>query len=269
MKRILLSIIFLSFVLASYGQFTCSPNQNFKDSTAGVYPVPYDSILAKKGGISTCAIIGQSYQFVFTVVIGDSLTFSGLKFPLDSVVISKVIGLPAGLTYGCNPGNCVFKRKTMGCAAIYGTPTSAVTPGKYSLKIQGTAYLGGSPLGFPIEFPGPIAPGTYDLYVLANAQSVCVVSSNEERKLEEEMSFRVFPNPSSTKVNVDIQSSVDGKFKLKVRDLLGREHYSTDMRIIQGYNRAEVNTTNLSNGLYIISFENGTGQLHSRVVVQH
>ncbi len=272
MKRLLLFFSFCVLSIGAQGQFTCAPNPAFKDSSAGVYPIPFHATLSPKGGINTCAVKGKYYQFDFTVVVGDSLTFSGFKFPLDSVVVNKVTGLPAGLQYGCSPPNCVFKKKTIGCASIYGTPTAAVVPGKFALVIQGAVYLNGSPLGLPISFPNEaLAPGNYDLHVLASDTEKCPVTipSNSTEKLSEQVAMNLHPNPASGYTSVEVTSAVSGSFNMRVSDLLGRTHQTSKVSVIQGANRFEVNVSNLPNGLFVVTLENEYGKVNSRLVVQN
>lgn len=268
MKRLVLIVFSLFTIAGLYAQVTCSPNLIYKDSTAGVYPSPYDPVLTPKGGIRTCAIKGQYYQFDFTVVVGDSLTFNPFKFPLDSVVVTKITGLPAGMQWGCQPPNCVFKKKTMGCASLYGIPAPSAVPGKFSLKISGFAYINNSPLGLAIDFPGAISPGVYDLHLLADSATPCAVSSNTEQ-LSEKVSLSVQPNPAAAKVVVNVNSAIGGNFNLKVSDLLGRPIYKTNVSLNRGASQYEIDTAKFPNGLFIVSIENELGKISSRLAIQH
>ena len=47
----------------------CIPNPLYKDSSSGVYPLPYDATLNPKGGIDKPACIGKPYEYVLTLKI--------------------------------------------------------------------------------------------------------------------------------------------------------------------------------------------------------
>ncbi|MFQ5448097.1 MAG: hypothetical protein ACE5FF_14330, partial [Saprospiraceae bacterium] len=108
MKRLSLTFLALSFFALASAQ-DCQPDEIYADSSNGVYPLPYDSIISPNGGINECAVIGQPYEFTFTVVVGDTFTFGAFSFPLDSISVTSVQGLPEGLNYACNPAtSCSF-----------------------------------------------------------------------------------------------------------------------------------------------------------------
>ena len=134
---------FFSFNLKAQAP-ACTPNQLYKDSSAGVYPLPHDAATNPKGGITTPACIGKPFSFVFTIK-ADSITYSGFRIGLDSITLTTtgaVAGLPAGLTYACNPPTCVFLPKVLGCAVLTGTVKDTATVKGYSLVITGKAYVG-------------------------------------------------------------------------------------------------------------------------------
>ena len=72
----------------------------------------------------------------------NEIEIGGNPLALDRVELETsgaVLGLPTGLTYGCNPPSCVFPKDTEGCVNLYGTPTGDV--GDYPLEIVATAYI--------------------------------------------------------------------------------------------------------------------------------
>lgn len=263
MKKVLLTLLAI-LPLALLNAQTCEPDQAYADST-GVYPLP-------SAGISECAVVGEPYEFRFTVAVGDSISVpllgSTVTLPIDSVVVNSVAGLPAGINYVCDPGSCSFPANSLGCATLTGTPLSSVAPGDYPLTITGTAYFPVFPSTFEITFPGDFFPGEYILRVLANSSEDCgLVSSNEE--LKEKVSLSVSPNPTAGPFNLNINAGLSGNFHLRVVDFLGKSVHQSTVNLVNGENRIAFDGSAFSNGLYILVLENELGKVSQKVLIQH
>ncbi len=92
------------------------------------------------------------YEQLLTMVVPTDT----LGCTVDSVFLSGLTGLPAGLTYGCSPVSCTFLGGTSGCGLVYGTP---VDTGSYPLTAVIVYYLTGGPIclaltGVPQNFDG-------------------------------------------------------------------------------------------------------------------
>ncbi len=247
---------------------TCTPDQIYADSSAGVYPKPYDAATNTGVGITECAVIGEYFQINLTVVIHDTLVIGALSFPLDSITINQVDSLPVGLSYGCVPANCHFLKNTLSCAYIYGTPTAANTPGAYNMKIKGSAYINGSSLPLPLEFPNAlIAPGKYTIYLNALATDPCAVTST--KSLAGKVSIRTVPNPTAGMAQIKINSQISGQFQLQVVDLLGFRIERRQVSIAPGENVVDFDASQLANGLYLVQIQNETGLVTQKLAVQH
>lgn len=268
LKFVLPVLILLSSVVFSFGQM-CEPDQTYADTTSGVYPPPYDPELSPYGGIRECAIIGQPFSFDFTIVVGDTITFGAFSFPLDSIRINEVQGLPVGLNYICNPPTCSFGKNSLNCANLFGSPTSANAPGEYQLTIVGAAFVNGSPLPFLISFPDDnLAPGTYAINLLADDITPCPVSVVSE-SFKGVMNMAVVPNPASQTATLEISSMFSGNFKLSVIDLLGQTNYQEDVEVLVGNQKLTINCENFTPGMHIVMLSNQQGFLTQKLVVQH
>lgn len=246
----------------------CTPNMLYADSTAGVYPKPYDSATNTGVGITECAVIGKDFQFNLTVVINDSLTIGTSSYPLDSIVISQVTGLPTGLTYKCDPTNCHFLKNTLKCASIYGIPTAANAPGAYDMVIKGSAYINGSSFPLPLEFPNPlIAPGKYTIHLNANVNDLCAATAT--KNLEGQVSITTLPNPTAGITQIKINSQLTGQFQFRVVDLLGKRIEQRQVSIFSGENSLEFDASRLSNGLYLLQLQSENGFVTQKLAVQH
>ncbi len=267
MTRLLLALCLCTCATILDAQ-TCMPNMQYADSTAGVYPKPYDAATNTGVGITECAVIGQNFQFNLTVVINDSLTIGTASYPLDSIVINQVTGLPIGLTYNCDPSNCHFLKNTLSCASIYGTPTAANAPGPYDMVIKGVAFINGSSFPLPLEFPNPlIAPGKYTIHLNANASDPCAVTGTTD--LEGLVSITTLPNPTAGITQIKINSQLTGQFQMLVVDLLGKRIEQRQVGIFAGENTVNFDASYLSNGLYLILLQNEKGTVTQKLAVQH
>ena len=247
---------------------TCTPDMQYADSTAGVYPKPYDVATNTGVGITECAVIGQNFEFNLTVVIHDSLKIGSTSYPLDSIVISQVTGLPVGLTYNCDPANCHFVKNTLSCASIYGTPTSANAPGPYDMIIKGSAYINGSSFPLPLEFPNAlIAPGKYTIYLNANANDPCAATATND--LKGQVSITTRPNPTSGVTQIKINSQITGQFQMHVVDLLGKCIEQRQVSIFGGDNTFDFDASSFANGLYLVQLQNENGFVSQKLAVQH
>jgi hypothetical protein len=246
----------------------CNPDMSYADSTAGVYPEPYEPAINPNGGITECAVIGQPFEFTLTIVVNDTLTYSGLSFPLDSVTVNTVTGLPAGINYICEPPNCHFTSNTIGCAKLFGIATGANAPGGYDLTIGGAAFVNGSVFPLPIVFPDAnLAPGKYTIQINANASDPCGVNSTND--LSKHLSIQTVPNPAAGIAQIKINSQITGQFQFQLIDLLGNRITQRQINMIAGENNIEFDASLLPNGLYLAQLRNEIGQVAQKIVVQH
>ncbi len=270
MKKVLLTFVAcLPFVFLNAQN--CMPDTSFMDST-GVFPPPFDADIAPNGGINDCAIIGEEFNFPFTIGVGDSITvpFGGasVTFALDNIVVNDVSGLPEGIAYLCEPNDCIYENSTVGCVALKGIPTATNAAGAYDLEINVTINFIGFPFTLPFTFPNPdIAPGKYTIHLLNDASEPCdVVATNEQ--LTDHVQLTLQPNPSAGPVNIKINSDVTGEFNFHVVDLLGQSVHREAVRINQGLNSLSYDGSHLSNGLYFIVLENKLGRIAQKMTIQ-
>ena len=128
MKKHILTLSFIFVTIFTYGQ--CQPNSLYQDSTYNIWPdtminlpqatqgAVYSAVLDIKtpatlieasGGDSSLTVIdtlGQSYY------IGD--------WPVDSMELVSLSGLPLGLSYGCDISTCVLPGDFLSCAYVNG-----------------------------------------------------------------------------------------------------------------------------------------------------
>ena len=146
--------------------------------------------------------------------------------------------LPVGITYACNPPDCVFPKLSLGCIKLYGTATSANLPGKYKPVI--TLNLSTAFGTFPISYPGAQFPGEYILTLLDESCQVGLSNPSEEKQ-------SWFPNPS----NGNFHTTNPNVQNIKLYNSFGQMVYSNF-----GSTRIDVENQ-LNSGLYFIHWFEG------------
>jgi PKD repeat protein len=97
-------------------------------------------------------------------------------FTLDSVKITSISGLPAGITYAVNPTNAIPGNGN-GCVWYSGTTNAPA--GNYPLTIRGTAWVKAGPIQLPIDTTLNTFGFGYSLTVCApQVTEVCDTSFN-------------------------------------------------------------------------------------------
>ena len=220
MKKVIFSLLF-SVSLYANAQL-CTPDTTIK--VPGFYPskladgsvgVAYNQTVMILSFKDTSAIVGGSKQ----------------KVTIESLKLTKVIGLPTGMGYVCYEPRCIYLPSAVRCIKLNGTPTQS---GLFPLKFAVTAYakLNGF---FPVAQPDTIKE--FSILVTGNSASVV---SNDIQKLT------VYPNPSSHIIYV-AHASGSKPMMTQITGAL----VSLDWREENGVWVA--NTQHLSSGVYQVS----------------
>ena len=268
--KLVYTFLFSLFTLgAVYAQAPCEPDPAFAD-TLGVFPPPFDTISENPmGGIDKVACVDKPYEFVFTIAIGDSLRIPNLgAFVIDSIELSPdtaITGLPAGLTYECGSPDCIFYRGTNSCVIIKGIPDASNPLGEYPLTITGTFNSGFLSLSETV--PGDLFPGTYNLILEANDSEACTTSSVRLVK-RSTMEMSISPNPVFGFAKLKMNVPLSGIYEYRIFNMLGKEVFSTPMRLSAGQNQYDLDLSFLNNGLYLYSLSNDRTQITKRLMVR-
>jgi hypothetical protein len=217
---------------------TCTPDPAFIN-TPGIHP---DSATNFVSGT-----VGQPYNQNITVVVPQDtqvLPPPLPAIPFDSIRMTGISNLPPGLTYMCagtsNPTSlCTWLGNTNGCAAIYGTPTTA---GTYSLVISVDAFVGGSTTANSF---------TVTYYKITINPAVGIGENSN-------VSFDVkqnAPNPFTNKTNIRFTLPSEDKVKFTVYNMLGKLVMEKKIDGVKGENELEIDGKNFSGGMYFYSLE--------------
>ena len=83
--------------------------------------------------------------------------------------------------------------------------------------------------------------------------------------VERTNSTKVYPNPATNELNVQMNIEVSGEFTFRVIDLMGKV-YQTEKRdyLDKGWNSLQINTTELVTGTYFLLISNGKDTSHQK-----
>lgn len=263
----LLCAVLLTATLTSQAQNCVRDSSVLLVDTVFISPRPYTANYQVYGLAPAC--IGQPYAQSVTIKIPATYTFMGIPIVITNANIAPtnaITGLPTGITYLCDPPNCVFNANTLGCILLYGTPSDpAQAPDTFDLKIKanivGTVF--GSPANIPIDFPGPIAPGNYYLRLFAAGN--CLSAAYDFASPI--TSIKNTPNPFDQQTTIEVESSVAGGFHFEVFNLMGQRVHTQMIEITTGTNQFTFDAGNLPNGAYYYSLSNSAGKVSKLLTV--
>jgi len=244
-KKILSGFIFIFIFTATQGWSQCTPNTSI--TTPGIYP---DSATNLPQGY-----VGTPYAEVIQVRIPVDTVFMGNLVPVIDFTIDSVVGMPATFSYTCNPGSCVFPGGSNGCILLSGNPTAQ---GTFNLNVYGRAH--GTISGFPAELPFSI-----DYYkIVINPPSGAGIPQNSNYTFSVSQNE---PNPFSSYSNINFTSPVGGKAELKVYNMIGKEIYSGEYRVITGKNTIRVDAKEFESGVYMYTLRMGERKITKRMII--
>jgi len=262
MKKVLLLLLTVVCFSAVQAQTCVRDSSVLQNDSVIIAPRPVTDTYPFYDLAQAC--IGQPYLQSFTLKVPASFTFQGFTLPITSAQIATtgaVSGQPVGITYLCDPPNCVFNANTLGCILLYGTPTAANVADTFSLAIAATINSSIGPV--PITFPGAVAPGSY--FLVLNAANNC--SSSAYDLNSQIIDIKNQPNPFSGQTTIDVESIVTGDFQFEVFDLLGKRMHQQNIRLFQGNNQFTFDAGNLADGTYFYSLSNKEGKVTKVMVV--
>jgi hypothetical protein len=121
----------------------------------------------------------------------------------------------------------------------------------------------------------PTSTGTFSYVV---TQNICgniktdTVNVNISLGINENVAFgqsiNLYPQPSKNILNISLSNYYEQTIKIRVSDVNGKEIRSSELLVQNG--KALVETEELSNGVYIVQFQNGNKQItQKKLVISH
>jgi len=199
----------------------CTPDTTIK--VAGFYPnkladgnvgTPYSQTVMVLSFKDTSVVVGGSKQ----------------KVTIDSLKLTKVIGLPTGMGYLCFEPRCIYLPSKVRCIKLNGTPAQS---GVFPLKFAITAYAKVN--GFiPVSQPDTI-----------KNFSITITGGTAQITENSVTSIRVYPNPVTNQIFVSGCTS-----KPQIYNALGAE-INLNMMEENGLWSADVSS--LNSGIYFMT----------------
>lgn len=254
MKNLILTVFismqFLNFIMSQVP--LCTPDNIYADSAGNVYPRPYHPTKNPNGGILDSACINHYYDFTFTVVVPDSFPFNNNKIKLDSIVVvpNGVLNSPAGLTYSCNPPNCKYLPKSIGCILIYGTPNSSNPIKNYDLKLK-TKIVGlGGLLNTVVTLPTFIdSLAHYYMPLFPENSTNC--DPNGIAILDNQIKVKISPNPVEDVLKVENTDDFV-LLRYELRNLEGKMVSEKSFRKDWNSDHLDINISEINSGIYLL-----------------
>lgn len=189
---------------------------------------------------------------------------------IDSIRITTFTNLPAGLTTLCTPVICSMKGNGRACINITGNCTD--TAGYYEIIYQGFLYTSQGTAPFTYirnNYPG-ILPDFY-LNVI-NPGDSCPNKKEEfptgivnATKAGDEL-FTVFPNPTSGRFNLKLNSVGSTGGQIKVTDVNGRVVFTQGLST--SITATTIDLSNQSKGLYLLEYRTQNTLATRRIVIE-
>lgn len=281
MKQCLLFVLFFSSFSSIYAQ--CEPEEGFPLDRVALYPSPFGIIPVEDGGtgITDTAYIGEMFDFTFTIIfpdtfldpatneltIGDTLRIipDSTRFVFDG---EDIVGFPEGLSLEANPDPILGTSDgPAGCVRLFGTPTTNVAPGDYTMFfganscVQNPAFTGCIFVEIPSLFIGIV--GEYTLTIADRTSSTLDLLNTEQNLV-------LSPNPFNETADINFNTTgLSGEYKLQVSNLSGQLIHSKTVRIENINQSISIETGDWINGIYLFRLSGKEGQLSGRMVKQN
>jgi len=251
MKKILtFLLISILTIPAVFSQ--CTPDPNI--TQPGIYP---DSAT----GLAP-AIVGQPYNQVmqFKIPADTAIVYNGIPF-VATILYFKLLnftGLPAGITYSCNPASCIFPGDSNGCVLLSGTPT---TPGIYPLNAEIEAAGQVTFAGQPITIRQTENIDYY--YIVVGISGIAEINPAVVNLGQN------YPNPVTQGLtDIDFYTPRLGEFSFKLINLLGKEVISRKVTAQKGMNTIKLNVSSIPPGVYMYSLTGKSSTLTKRMIIR-
>jgi len=88
-------------------------------------------------------------------------------------------------------------------------------------------------------------------------------------KMEAIDGISLYPNPTSDVINLSFFQEYDGTIFTEVVDIMGKVVYSGNFGAVEGFNKTEISTSNMSNGIYFLRIVQDEMSIVRKFVVKH
>jgi hypothetical protein len=242
MKKLLLVVSIVSAAMSASAQ-SCTPGANYADSVYGVWPDTVQNFPFATVNVAYSADLNFKVPAEVTAEL-DPTGGTLVGTPIQGFVVDSVVGLPAGMDYGCNISGCSYAGGANGCANIYGT---TATTGTYDVEIFITATVLISIIpGFP---PTPLPQSTsFSGYRIVVGQAGTIDAIYEPLNLK--------PNPASENVTLYGITPDMNISSVEVTNMEGK--VVRTLNIVGS--SLDINLNGLNNGVYFVVVNHAGGK---------
>ena len=279
MKKILLALTIIFGCANAYSQ--CTPDTYYQDSTYGMWPDTIQNLATcvqnvnyhEELTIKTPATLleatagDSSILWIDTVVIGVTVHEFVGGWPVDSMNLVGIDGLPNGITNSCAYPNCVLPGDILTCASVDGLTSDPI--GVYPITIWVDVYTHGildlGIIQYPVSTSLFETTGSYESLngykiVISNSASYEMFNSNEFTLLQN------VPNPTKNNTTIQFNTPNSKMIKFQITDMFGKVVYSENIKSDIGLNTIEFNNK-LSTGVYTYSVQNDERMISKKMII--
>ena len=94
-------------------------------------------------------------------------------------------------------------------------------------------------------------------FLASNLPGECIVQGSDELENAEEFTVQCYPNPVKDKLDVSIVPAKSGKCQMTIYSVNGIKMNETEVNLMPGENKFELNLTQLESGFYLYRFVQG------------
>lgn len=243
----------------------CTPDATLPEDLI-VFPVPFQDTIPGSG-IQDTACVAVPYSTVITIRVPETITTPVGTFGVNSITTAEtgaIQNLPASMSYTCNPPTCVFLPNELGCIEITGTAT-AEEEGVHDLIIDVTIA---SLVELEYSLPdGNLVSGNYFLTVGPEGSENCATVGTTEI-VENDFELQIQPNPMRDRATIDVNLPTGGDYDLSVFNAVGQRLQSLTLDLTTGQNQINFDASNLPNGMYVFTLQNGEQATSGRLLIQ-
>ncbi|MEI6766764.1 MAG: T9SS type A sorting domain-containing protein [Bacteroidota bacterium] len=227
--RKIATLIALLFVLTK-GYSQCTPDLTM--TSPGIFPPAL-----------TTACVNSPYTDTVNIVFKEDTVLFGFTLAMDSVKVTNVLNLPAGMNYSCGNGSCKYicvpPQLTYGCLLIDGTPTTVVPTG-HMIQINFTYWV-------TVPFVGGIT--VLDSVAVGLGVSDCSGIANVNNP-----EISIYPNPAQDQLLVQVgEDALSSDCTLRI--------YNANGQLVRTAKITELSSTiqlnDLNDGMYFVMLESG------------
>ncbi|MEE2700479.1 MAG: T9SS type A sorting domain-containing protein [Bacteroidota bacterium] len=262
-KFVLILILAFSYVLA---QAQCTPLP-YQDSLYSIWPDTIDNLPVVYQGVNysttitiktpTTVIEAAGYDTSLTTVLGQYVG----HWPVDSMELLSISGLPSGITHSCLIPSCVIPGNTLTCAALSGNTSDPV--GIYPIVMDVKVYTHGTVtiiVQIPIDTSVTEQILGYKLEINSGTEVFDIYSQDDFVLLQNA------PNPFDNYTNIKFNTPRSTNVEFTVIDMFGRKVFTDQISANRGENAYQF-THDLSSGIYMYNIDNGEASLSKRMII--